>query len=183
MNTWPIDGMPPAKWIIHSLAASEQERGSFVWAGAVLYGQPSLGAHSLIFPLSLLSLSVVLVTVVALLLIVQMRRRQRSEQAVGRLTRQIISGTEEQRRRIARELHDDIGQRLSLISIQLGVHLNQLLENGEHVSAELSDSVRDVDALVTDVHNLSHQLHSSKLEHLGLRFALKELCQQISERH
>jgi len=183
MNTWPIDGMLPAKWIIHSLAASARECGSFVWAVAALYGQPSLGAHSLILPLYLLSLSAVLMTVVVLLLIVQTRRRRRSEQAVSRLTRRIISGTEEERRRIARELHDDIGQRLSLISIQLGVHLNQLLENGEQVSAELSDSVRDVDALVTDVHNLSHQLHSSKLEHLGLRFALRELCQQMSDRH
>jgi signal transduction histidine kinase len=183
MNTWPIDGMLPARWIVYSLAASTQEHGSFVWAGAVLYRQLSWGARSIIFPPSPLSLSVILMTVVVLLLILQTMRRRRSEQAVSRLTRRIISGSEEERRRIARELHDDIGQRLSLISIQLGVHVNQLLENGGQVSAELGDSVRDVDALVTDVHNLSHQLHSSKLEHLGLRFALKELCQQISERH
>ncbi|MEI9980413.1 MAG: histidine kinase [Edaphobacter sp.] len=117
------------------------------------------------------------------LLAVQTRRRLRSEQSVRRLTRQVISGSEEERRRIARELHDDIGQRLSLISIQLSSYASNISEADDSIPAELNDSVRDVDALITDVHNLSHQLHSSKLEHLGLRFALKELCQQLSERH
>lgn len=182
MNTPPIGAMSvPGIWIVHSIAASAQERGSCVSAASVLHGQFSTGTGSVIVPLSLLGLLVVLS--VAALLIVQTRRRWRSEQAVRRLTRRIISGSEEERRRIARELHDDIGQRLSFISIQLGLYVDLLSENGGLVSAELSDSVREVDALVTDVHNLSHQLHSSKLEHLGLRFALRELCQQMSERH
>jgi signal transduction histidine kinase len=133
------------------------------------------------FLLAMLAL-VVIQTGLLILLVVQIRRRRRSEQAVRRLTRRVISGSEEERSRIARELHDDIGQRLSLISIQLGLCANQLSADG-CVTAELNGSLRDVDALITDVHNLSHQLHSSKLEHLGLRVALKELCQQISERH
>src|SRR3984885_2086644 len=183
MNSPPIGAMSISGiWIIHSLSAPALERVSYVWEAAVLCGRFSMGTSSRIVPLSLLSLFVVLIGVVALL-IVQTRRRWRSEQAVRRLSRRIISGSEEERMRVARELHDDIGQRLSLISIQLGLHVDQLSKNGGPVSAELSDAVRDVDALVTDVHNLSHQLHSSKLEHLGLRVALKELCQQISERH
>ena len=117
------------------------------------------------------------------LLIVQTIRRRRSETAVRGLTRRVLSGNEEERRRIARELHDDIGQRLSLISIQLGSCAKQLSKNRGLANGELSDSLRDVDALITDVHNLSHQLHSSKLEHLGLRVALKELCRQITDRH
>jgi signal transduction histidine kinase len=135
--------------------------------------------------LFLLALLIFLVIQMGLtvLLVAQSRRRRRSEEAVRRLTRRVISGTEEERRRIARELHDDIGQRLSLISIQLGLCASQLAKDSDGVSAELNDSIRGVDALITDVHNLSHQLHSSKLEHLGLRVALKELCQQLSERH
>jgi signal transduction histidine kinase len=133
------------------------------------------------FLLAMLAL-LVIQTALLILLVVQIRRRRRSELAVRRLTRRVISGSEEERSRIARELHDDIGQRLSLISIQLGLCASQLAEDG-YVTAELNGSLRDVDALITDVHNLSHQLHSSKLEHLGLRVALKELCQQMSERH
>jgi signal transduction histidine kinase len=117
------------------------------------------------------------------MLVIQTIRRRRSEKAVRALTRRVISGNEEERRRIAGELHDDIGQRLSLISIQLNSYASHSSKNGGVASGELSDSLSDVDALITDVHNLSHQLHSSKLEHLGLRVALKELCQQIANRH
>jgi signal transduction histidine kinase len=148
----------------------------------VLSSDPSPWFRNGTFLLAMLML-LVIQTGLLILLVLQIRRRRRSEQAVRRLTRRVINGSEEERSRIARELHDDIGQRLSLISIQLGLCSSQLSDDDRRVSAELSDSLRDVDALITDVHNLSHQLHSSKLEHLGLRVALKELCQQISERH
>jgi signal transduction histidine kinase len=147
----------------------------------VLSGDTSPWFRNRMFLLAMLVL-LVIQTGLLILLLVQTRRRRRSEQAVRRLTRRVISGSEEERSRIARELHDDIGQRLSLISIQLGSCASQLSKDGR-VPSELSGSIRDVDALITDVHNLSHQLHSSKLEHLGLRVALKELCQQMSERH
>lgn len=148
---------------------------------AVLSGDPTPWFRNGTFLLAMLVV-LVIQTCLLVLLVVQIRRRRRSEQAVRRLTRRVISASEEERSRISRELHDDIGQRLSLISIQLGLSASQLSEDG-CVAAELDGSLRDVDALITDVHNLSHQLHSSKLEHLGLRVALKELCQQMSERH
>ncbi len=147
----------------------------------ILSGDTSPWFRNGTFLLVMLAL-LIIQTGLLILLVVQIKRRRRSEQAVRQLTRRVISGTEEERSRIARELHDDIGQRLSLIAIQLGLCASQPSEDG-CVPAGLNDSIRDVDALITDVHNLSHQLHSSKLEHLGLRVALKELCQQISERH
>ena len=48
---------------------------------------------------------------------------------------------------------------------------------------ELDHSVAELDALISDVHNLSHRLHSSKLEHLGLKAAMKDLCQEMAKRH
>lgn len=48
------------------------------------------------------------------------------------------------------------------------------------IVAALNDSLRDMDARITDLQNLSHQLHSTKLEHLGLRVALKEERSRIA---
>jgi signal transduction histidine kinase len=122
-------------------------------------------------------------TVLIILLMFQRRRSQHSDQAVRLLTGRLIHASEEERRHIARELHDDIGQRLSLVSVQLGMSGSQLPEDAVASRTELSHSVVELDTIISDVHNLSHRLHSSKLEHLGLKAAIKDLCQEIAKRH
>jgi signal transduction histidine kinase len=122
-------------------------------------------------------------SILIILLMIQMRARKRSDQAVRLLTGRLIHTSEEERRHIARELHDDIGQRLSLVSVQLGMSGNQLPVDAVASRAELDHSVAELDALISDVHNLSHRLHSSKLEHLGLKAAMKDLCQEMAKRH
>jgi signal transduction histidine kinase len=112
----------------------------------------------------------------------QMRGRNRSDPMIRRLTGRLIKASEDERRHLARELHDDIGQRLSLVSAQLG-SLNQLrAADAPDVDSDFKDSLRELDTLITDVHNLSHSLHSSKPELLGLEAALKEMCHNISQR-
>ena len=115
-----------------------------------------------------------------LLLVVQMRRRKRSEQNVRQLTRRVIDANEDERRRIARELHDDIGQRLSLAVVQLDLFRGQVAAEVLN-RTDLDGSIENLGSLVSDVHNLSHRLHSSKLEHMGLTVAIRDLCQQISQ--
>jgi signal transduction histidine kinase len=124
----------------------------------------------------------VLQSTLILLLFAQMRRRRKSDEAVKQLTARVMSASEEERRHIARELHDDIGQRLSLVMMQLDMFNHQLPPDPDFDVSDLHSSMYDLDALVTDVHNLSHSLHSSKLSHLGLRCALKELCDQVTRR-
>jgi len=120
--------------------------------------------------------------ILVILLIIQMLRRKRSDEAIRRLTGRVINAAEDERKHIARELHDDIGQRLSLISMQLDSVLARtpLPPDGE---PEMIDVHRELDALITDVHDLSHRLHSTKLEHLGLKLALKDLCHRVSRQH
>jgi signal transduction histidine kinase len=118
-----------------------------------------------------------------ILLAIQMRRRKRSDRAVRLLTGRLIDATEEEQRHIARELHDDIGQRLSLVSVQLGVFGNRPPLDAFQNRSDLDSSVVELDTIVSDVHSLSHRLHSSKLEHLGLKAAMNDLCQQIAKRH
>ncbi len=86
--------------------------------------------------------------------------------------RQMIEAGESIRRHIARELHDDIGQRLSLLSIRLALLQQSHAVDDPHDN--LGESLRDLDALISDVHYLSHSLHSSRIEHLGLVPALRE---------
>lgn len=112
-----------------------------------------------------------------------MRRRNGRDRAIPGLSRKLIQASEDERKHIARELHDDIGQRLSLISIQLGALQRQRGAGAPSYEPDLADSLREVDLLIADVHNLSHNLHSVKLEQLGLEASLGEVCARISQRH
>jgi PAS domain S-box-containing protein len=100
-----------------------------------------------------------------------------------RLTGRLMSAQEEERRRISRELHDDIGQRLSLLMMNLGLLEHKMPAERLAERAEIRSLLGDLDELATDVHNMSHQLHSSKLEHIGLTAALREVCRQLSGQH
>jgi PAS domain S-box-containing protein len=108
---------------------------------------------------------------------------QRAHTELQQLTRRLISAQEAERLRISSELHDDVGQRLSLLMVNLDVLQNQMPIERAAEQAEIGKLLRELDELVTDVHNMSHQLHSSKLDHLGLSAALKELCRQLAGRH
>jgi signal transduction histidine kinase len=116
-------------------------------------------------------------------LIVQRRERERANVAVKQLTGRLISAGEVERQRVARELHDDIGQRLSLARVQLKMFSNQLPANASVDRSSLNGSLKNMDELITDVHDLSHRLHSSQLEHSGLKISLKDLCEQIERQH
>ena len=146
----------------------------------VMYRQPSIWeAHKTL--LLVVAALLVLQSALIVLLAVQIRRRKRSERAVRRLTRRIIDENENESRRIARELHDDIGQRLSLAVVQLDLFRSQLPVVAVDNRYDLDSSVQTLNSLVSDVHGLSHRLHSVQLEHLGLKAALEELCRQISQ--
>jgi signal transduction histidine kinase len=99
------------------------------------------------------------------------------------LTERLIQAQESERQRLARELHDDIGQRLSLLIIGLD-RLRHGLPAGMRVHREeLTNSLEEASQLATDIHGLSHQLHSSKLKRLGLKSAPRELCMQVAKQH
>ncbi len=111
------------------------------------------------------------------------RRVDERTSALHRLNGRLISAQEDERRRIARELHDDFNQRLALLAVDL-----ERLHDGPPVSQEsltdeLASLLRRTKELSTDIHNLSHQLHPSILQHLGLVAATKSLCKEISDQH
>jgi len=99
-------------------------------------------------------------------------------QAQETFTRQLIGAQEAERARLARELHDDITQRLAVLAIDTG----RVERAG--TTPEVNDTMRGVrEGLVRlseDVHSLSYRLHSSLLEDLGLAEALKAECERFS---
>jgi signal transduction histidine kinase len=106
-----------------------------------------------------------------------------SRQEQQRLTGQLIEAQECERRRVARELHDDLSQGLALLAVEL-VNLARQPSWSASESAVrlegLSDRVKELSSVV---HALSHQLHPSKLEHLGLVAAAQGLCREVSRHH
>jgi PAS domain S-box-containing protein len=96
----------------------------------------------------------------------------------------LIRAQEEERSRIARELHDDINQRLALLANGLE---NLRYAKREYPDAQLKAELGDLwtltDDIASDIQQLSHRLHPSKLHYLGLATAVRDLCLQFSRQH
>jgi PAS domain S-box-containing protein len=109
--------------------------------------------------------------------------KQRDQELVT-LTGRLIEAQEDERRRISRELHDDIGQQAAAIAADL-CSLREMSAAGSSESAgALADIVSQMATeLASSIHRLSHELHSSRLQYLGLASALKDLCDKLSAQH
>jgi PAS domain S-box-containing protein len=107
--------------------------------------------------------------------------QKQAELARADLSRRLMTAQEAERSRIARELHDGIGQSLALLSIQLQ-RAGQPASSGKKGPgiAELCVKLKQIGHQVS---RLSHQLHSSELEFLGLAVAVKSLCREFSEQY
>ena len=102
----------------------------------------------------------------------------RSEESLKLLTGRLISAQEEERKRIARELHDDLNQRIAVIAIEL----EQLASMHPSLRTAVKPIQRHIEDIGHDIHVMSHQLHPSKLDHLGLVPSIKSLCNETAGR-
>jgi PAS domain S-box-containing protein len=106
----------------------------------------------------------------------------KSREALWRLTGRLLSVQEEERRRLARELHDDLTQRLAVLAIDAG-KLEQQLDSAPHALREKITRMKEqMVELSADVHNISRQLHPSIIDDLGLRQALHSECVSFTRR-
>jgi signal transduction histidine kinase len=105
------------------------------------------------------------------------RKRRRSEAAAHELSGRLIHAQEDERARLARELHDDVTQRLALLAIEAGREERKLPIAGESPMRSMREGLV---RLSEDVHALSYRLHPSVLEDLGLVEALKSECERFS---
>ena len=108
--------------------------------------------------------------------------RKMAEEALAGVSRQLIEAQEAERTRIARELHDDINQRLAMLAINLKTVKQDLPLSEAKTSHLIEEACAQVSDLEDDVQSLSHRLHSSGLEYLGLEAAVSDFCREVSER-
>jgi PAS domain S-box-containing protein len=106
-----------------------------------------------------------------------------AEEALSSVSQRLIKAQEEERRRLGRELHDDISQRLSLLSWRIDSLKRDLPPASETLRSSVEAARKDAVALAADVQALSHRLHSSRLELLGLEAAATDFCEELAERH
>jgi signal transduction histidine kinase len=106
--------------------------------------------------------------------------RKLAEESLSRMSQRLIEAQEQERRRIARDLHDDISQRLSL----LGLHLQSChnASTGE-IKKSIEKAIQQISSLGKGVRTLSHRLHSANLEYLGLVSAVSGDCDELSKQH
>jgi signal transduction histidine kinase len=114
-------------------------------------------------------------------MVADVTERKLAEEALSSVSRRLIEAQEQERTRIARELHDDIGQRLALLTIEL----EQLQENPPSLLTEICRRMgklgKQTSEIATDIQALSHELHSSNLDYLGIAAAMRGFCKKFGE--
>ena len=105
------------------------------------------------------------------------------QQALEKVSGQLIEAQEKERSRIARDLHDDICQRLALLSMELDQANRSSNGSPEATKKNLYDIRKHCSEIARDVQSLSHQLHSSKLDYLGIAAAIRGFAEEFSKQH
>jgi len=114
--------------------------------------------------------------------IVDITKLKMAEEAIHDLSGKLMNAQEKERAHLARELHDDLSQRIALLSIQLTTLRNKPRDLA-YVKSQLDQFVSDVKRLSVDIHRISHELHPARLTQLGLETALRGLCHELSAAH
>jgi PAS domain S-box-containing protein len=109
--------------------------------------------------------------------------RRQAEEALSNMSRKLIEAQEEERTRLARELHDDINQRIALLSVMLKHAIQELPAEAVEARQRMEDLCDRALSISTGIQALSHRLHSSKLDYLGLKTAAAGFCREFSDQH
>jgi PAS domain S-box-containing protein len=108
--------------------------------------------------------------------------RKLAEEALSFMNRRVIEAEERERDRIARDLHENVGQRLALLAIAI----EQLKNDLPHQAVELLDRMdsvwRKTLEILTDVKASAHELYSPRLEYLGIDAVMRTFCEEFGER-
>jgi PAS domain S-box-containing protein len=112
---------------------------------------------------------------------IDVTERKHAEESLARISRRLIEAQEQERTRIARELHDDISQRLALLVIEMEQFRQNSPDFPTAARSRLGELQERASEIAIDVQSLSHELHSSKLSHLGITAAMRGFCKEFSE--
>ena len=111
---------------------------------------------------------------------IDITERKLAESALANVSRKLIEAQEQERTRIGRELHDDVGQRLAMVAIGLQ-QLHDTCPIVPEVRSRTGELQKQILEIATDIQSLSHELHSAKLQYLGLAGAMRGFCREFGE--
>jgi PAS domain S-box-containing protein len=114
--------------------------------------------------------------------ILDVTERKMAQESLANANRRLIEAQEEERTRIARDLHDDINQRLALQAVKIQQIMSVAGSSGE-VRKELDILFRQTQEISADIQSISHHLHPSKLKYLGIVIAMRGLCRENAQQH
>ena len=112
---------------------------------------------------------------------VDITEQKLAEEALSSISRRLIDAQEQERSRIARELHDDINQRLALMALELDRQRVDLGSNTSEMRSAMGKAIEQISDIAGDVHRMSHRLHSSNLNIIGLAAAAAGFCRELSK--
>ena len=116
-------------------------------------------------------------------MVADVTERKLAEEAISGVSRRLIVAQEQERARIARELHDDLSQMMALLQIGLTKFEQDMPRLSSQARQQLHDLVEVSTEVSSSLHDLSHQLHPSKLDVLGLTACIGSFCREFSQRH
>jgi signal transduction histidine kinase len=187
---------PPTRWMFDDAQLRRWNVSeSKLPTGSIILNRELPAWRRYLWPLVAAALLVSLQGTIIGALLVQRRNRRRVEVAlresegkarasfdeVRELAGRLITAREEERARIARDLHDDIGQRVASLSIGLSRAQRHIPEGSNASRQALSALEQQTTRLSADLRHLSHELHPNALEHLGLLEALRERCDDFTQ--
>jgi signal transduction histidine kinase len=149
------------------------------WSG--MHGRGPFNAPSMMENVLSLKVLLCMVAVPLMLLAAVISDRQRAEEMLRGVSGRLIDAQEQERQRIGRDLHDDIGQRLSLVAIELQQIKQDPPDSAVEVSRRMDELWKQALEISNDVQSLSHELHSAKLEYLGIVGAMKSFCVEFGK--
>jgi len=114
---------------------------------------------------------------------IDITERKLAAEALSTVSRKLIEAHEEERAWLARELHDDISQRLCLLSLNLARLRNGAKTSLAEFKEGIEKAIEHVSNIANDTQALSHRLHSSKLAAVGLQEAAVSYCKELADQH
>ena len=116
-------------------------------------------------------------------LLFERKQLERARKAQEQLSGLLINAQELERSRLAAEIHDDFSQRLAVLSLGLETAAEQISETTPETNRQMQELMESASELGADLHSLSHQLHSSTLERLGLAAGVGSFCKEFNAQH
>jgi signal transduction histidine kinase len=114
--------------------------------------------------------------------VLDITKRKEAEDALSTINRRLTEAQEQERARIARDLHDDINQRLGMLAIQIEELRRNPPNSVTDLSHQLAEIGEGINGVSMGVQSISHQLHPPQLEYLGVVAAMKSFCREFGAR-